>query len=89
MKEVLMMLLPDCPYCRQAERMLSQLMEEEPRYRQVDIRRVDESAQPEFAATLDYYYVPTFFVGGEKLMEGVPTLDQVRHVLEAALEEEG
>lgn len=89
MKEVLMMLLPDCPYCRQAERMLSQLMEEEPRYRQVDIRRVDESAQPEFAATLDYYYVPTFFVGGEKLMEGVPTLDQVRHVLEAALEGEG
>ena len=23
MKEVLMMLLPDCPYCRQAEKMLS------------------------------------------------------------------
>lgn len=89
MKEVLMMLLPDCPYCHQAEEMLSQLMEREPRYRQVDIRRVDESAQPEFAATLDYYYVPTFFVGGKKLMEGVPTLYKVRSVLEAALEEEG
>lgn len=88
MKEVLMMLLPDCPYCRQAEHMLSRLMEEEPRYRQVDIRRVDESAQPEFAATLDYYYVPTFFVGGQKRMEGVPTLDKVRQVLDAALEEE-
>ena len=88
MKEVLMMLLPDCPYCRQAEKMLSQLMEQEPRYRQVSIRRVDESAEPEFADTLDYFYVPTFFVGGEKLMEGVPTLYKVRSVLEAALEEE-
>ena len=80
MKEVLMMMLPDCPYCHQAER--------EPRYRQVSIRRVDESAQPEFADTLDYFYVPTFFVGGRKLMEGVPTLYKVRSVLEAALEEE-
>ena len=49
---------------------------------------MDESAQPEFADTLDYFYVPTFFVGGQKLMEGVPTLYKVRSVLEAALEEE-
>ena len=89
MKEVLMMLLPDCPYCHQAEEMLEQLMERDPRYRQVPIRRVAESAQPEFAATLDYFYVPTFFVGGEKMMEGVPSLYQVRNVLEAALKEEG
>ena len=89
MKEVLMMLLPDCPYCHQAEEMLEQLMERDPRYRQVPIRRVDESAQPEFAATLDYFYVPTFFVGGQKMMEGVPSLYQVRNVLEAALKEEG
>lgn len=87
MKEVWMMLLPDCPYCRQADRMLEQLMEEEPRYRQVPIRRVDESVERAFADALDYYYVPTFYVGGQKRMEGVPTREKVRAVLEEALEE--
>lgn len=66
MKEVLMMLLPDCPYCHQAEEMLEQLMERDPRYRQVPIRRVDESAQPEFAATLDYFMCPPSLWGAKK-----------------------
>ncbi len=88
MKEVWMMLLPDCPYCHQADRMLEQLMEEEPRYRRVNIRRVDESVERQFADALDYYYVPTFYVDGKKRMEGVPTLEKVRAVLEEALEGE-
>ncbi len=89
MKEVLMMLLPDCPYCHQADRMLKQLMEENPRYRQVPIRRVDESVEAAFADSLDYYYVPTFYVDGRKRMEGVPSLEKVRAVLDEALDGEG
>ena len=84
MKEVLMMLLPDCPYCHQADRMLKQLMEENPRYRQVPIRRVDESVEAAFADSMDYYYVPTFYVDGQKLHEGVPTKQAVEAVFRAA-----
>ena len=84
MKEVLMMMLPDCPYCHQADKLLSQLQTEE-RYRNIPVRRVDESVDTALADSLDYYYVPTFYVNGEKLMEGVPTLEKVRAVLDAAL----
>lgn len=85
MKEILMMMLPDCPHCRRADALLKQLREEDGRYRDIPIRRVDESAEPEFAETLDYYYVPTFFVDGVKRMEGVPSKGKVRDVLEWAL----
>ena len=80
-----MMILPGCPHCRRADKMMKELMEEEPAYKAIPIRRVDESEDPSFADSLDYYFVPTFFVAGEKLMEGVPTKEKVRAVLERAL----
>ncbi len=86
MKEVLMMLLPNCPYCHQANQILEELRQENETYEAVPIRKVDESAEPEFADSLDYYYVPTFYVDGRKLMEGVPTREKVKAVLDAALE---
>ena len=42
-----------------------------------------------FADSLDYYYVPTFYVDGQKRMEGVPSLEKVRAVLDEALDGEG
>lgn len=86
MKEVLMMMLPDCPYCRQADRMIEELQKEHPEYAKIGIRREDEEKNSELADSLDYYYVPCFFVKGKKLMEGVPSKDKVEAVLRAALE---
>ena len=83
MKEILMMVLADCPYCRQAEGMIKELQEENVKLR---IKRVDEEENPKLAETLDYYYVPSFFVDGKKLMEGVPTKEKVKAVLDAAME---
>ena len=47
---------------------------------------MDEEENPKLAETLDYYYVPSFFVDGKKLMEGVPTKEKVKAVLDAAME---
>lgn len=88
MKEILMLLLPGCPHCRRANKMIEKLVEEHPAYRDIPIRRVDESVEVEFANSLDYYFVPTFYVEGEKLMEGVPTEEKVRAVLDRALKAE-
>lgn len=82
-----MMILPGCPHCRRADRMLKELVEEEPAYGSIPIRRVDESVEVEFADSLDYYFVPTFFVAGEKLMEGIPTKEKIRAVLDRARNE--
>ena len=87
MKEVMMMMLPDCPYCHQADRLLAELAAEDARYGAVPIRRVDESVETALADSLDYYYVPTFYVDWVKRMEGVPSKEKVRAVLDAALSE--
>ena len=84
MKDVMMMMLPDCPYCHQADRLLAELAAEDARYGAVPIRRVDESVETALADSLDYYYVPTFYVDGVKRMEGVPSKEKVRAVLDAA-----
>ena len=83
-----MMLLPGCPHCRRADKMIEKLVEENPTYGEIPIRRVDESVEVAFADSLDYYFVPTFYVAGEKLMEGVPTAEKIRAVLDRALKAE-
>ena len=85
MKDVLMMYLPDCPHCHRANQLLEELMNEHEAYRKIKIKKVDESKEVEFADSLDYYYVPCFFVDGQKMMEGIPSKDKIEAVLKAAL----
>lgn len=85
MKEVLMMMLPTCPYCKMANEMIEELQQENPEYRKVKIRRVNEEEDTALADSLDYYYVPCFFVGGIKVLEGVPTKDAIEIILKRAL----
>ena len=46
---------------------------------------VDEDEDTDLADSLDYWYVPTYYVGDEKLYEGVPTKENIQKVYEAAL----
>ena len=46
---------------------------------------IDEKKQPDVAAKYDYYYVPTFFVDGEKVHEGHAEKADVEKVFKAAL----
>ena len=47
---------------------------------------IDERKQPDIANKYDYYLVPTFYVDGVKLHEGVATKEKVEYVLKQALE---
>ena len=87
MKDVLMMVMAGCPHCRRAREIMAELCERHPEFRAVKVREVDENVEAAFAATLDYYYVPTFFVGGQKLHEGSPTEAAIEAVYRAALVE--
>lgn len=77
---------PLCPHCKLAFRFLDELMEEEPRFAGVELERVDELIERERSDSFDYWYVPTFFLGEEKLFEGHMEKRDVRAVLERALE---
>lgn len=85
MKKITMLLMSSCPYCARAESYLKQLMKEHPEYAGIEIERIDENMKPELAERYDYWYVPTFYVDGVKIHEGVPTLEKVEAVLREAI----
>lgn len=84
-KPVRMMILENCPHCRRAFQMMEELKAVHPEYEQVEIEIIDEARQPESPESLDYYYVPTFFVDGVKVHEGVPSMEAVDHMFREAL----
>ena len=84
-KKVKMMMLDSCPYCKQAFKMMDKLQAQHPEYKNVDIDVIEERKEPEKIKGYDYWYVPTFFVGEQKILEGVPTMDGVEKVFLEAL----
>jgi len=62
------------------------LFAENPEYLSLEIEKIDETVHPEIADKYDYYYVPTFYVGSEKLHEGAATIKKLKRVFDAALE---
>ncbi len=85
MKKVLLFYFPACPYCRIAIKWIKRLQKEHPELAQVDIEMVDERRQRDRAAQYDYYLVPTFYVDGKKVHEGIVSKETVRSVLQQAL----
>ena len=73
MKSITMFYMDTCPHCHNAFRMMDKLFEAHPEYRDIPIKMVEETKEAALANTYDYWYVPTFYVGEEKLHEGVPT----------------
>ncbi|MCE5202438.1 MAG: glutaredoxin [Synergistaceae bacterium] len=84
MKEVTMFMFEGCPHCRKAKEMMDALFAEKPEYAEVPLTVIDEKRQPEVADKYDYFYVPTFFVGEEKIHEGIPTKEAIEHVFKKA-----
>ena len=85
MEKVKMFILPTCPYCIAARRWMDELLAGDPKYREVEIEVIDESAHPDIAGRHDYYYVPTFYVGNRKAHEGAASPKKIKRVFDAAL----
>lgn len=85
MKPVLMFIQKSCPHSRRALQWMEELKQENPDYQQVDITVIDEREERQLADKYDYFYVPTYYVGGVKAYEGTRSKEIVRIVLEKAL----
>jgi glutaredoxin len=85
MKEVKLFMFEGCPHCRNALNMLKEIFAEHPEYKKVPLTIIDERKHPEIADQYDYYYVPTFYAGAEKIMEGVPSKEAIEKVFAMAL----
>lgn len=75
-----------CPYCRQVFAWIEELKKEQPSLAAVEIETIDERLHPDYPAPGPYYYVPTFFVNGEKVHEGAATKETVEKILRMGAE---
>lgn len=73
-----------CPYCRAANNWIAEVTQEHPELAAVEIERVDEKIHPEIAQQYNYWYVPTFFVDGQKVHEGASSKEIILQVLQGA-----
>lgn len=80
--------LEGCPYCRNANKAIEELIQEKPEYSKIRIRRINEKNPPAGISGYDYYYVPTMFVGKEKIYEAHPgqQYDEIRECVRRVFE---
>lgn len=86
MKDVKLFYLRNCPFCKKALQYIEELKARHPELAAIEIEMIEESEQAEVANSYDYYYVPTFYVGGQKVHEGGIYPEEVEAVLRQALE---
>lgn len=72
MKKLTFIYLKGCPYCMKAMKAFDALLSTNEEYKKVEIDAVEEGENPDRIATLDYYHVPTYYIGDEKLFEASP-----------------
>lgn len=89
MKEVVLFELPLCPHCRIARRFQEELFLQHKEWRKIPLRVINEVEERELAASYDYYYVPTYYVGGVKVHEGHAEKEDVERVFRLAAEDSG
>ena len=93
MQKVMYFHLDTCPYCRQADEVIQELIQEHPEYAKVQFEKVDENEHPEIADQYDYMANPSMFIGHEKLYEAhigekkAETRKKVEKVLKRALQD--
>lgn len=79
--------LPLCPFCKKAFKYIEELKEEYPEFKEVEIEKIDEAKDAALADSYDYYYVPTFYLNEKKVHEGGIFKDEVKALLQKALDE--
>ena len=86
MKEVKLFYLRECPFCKKALRYIEQAKAKHSELADIKIEMIEESEQAALADKYNYYYVPTFYIAGEKVHEGGIFQDEVEQILRQALE---
>jgi glutaredoxin len=78
-------ILEYCPFCKRARQYIKELKEEYPEFQSIEIEIIDEEKQKELADSYDYYYVPTFYLGKQKLHEAGINKDEVKAMFQSLL----
>lgn len=85
MKKLMIFYQERCPFCKRAFSYIEELKKENSEYNKIAIETIEETEQPEYADTFDYYYVPTFYIDNKKIHEGGIKKEEVKKILDKAL----
>ena len=85
MKKLMIFYQERCPFCKRAFAYIEELKKENSEYNKIAIETIEETEQPEYADTFDYYYVPTFYIDNKKIHEGGIKKEEVKEILDEAL----
>jgi len=61
------------------------LLLENTAYTSLTIEKIDGFQRLDLVGKYEYHYVPAFYVGEEKVHEGVASFDKIRRVFDAAM----
>ena len=84
MKLIKLFYLKNCPFCKKALSYIDEFKKQDI-YKDILIEMIEESEQAELADQFDYYYVPTFYIDGEKVHEGGIFPNEVEDIFKKAL----
>ena len=84
MREITLFILKSCPHCHLALSFQRELLDSHPDWAEIPVRVVDEAAEADYANTFDYYYVPCYYVDGQKVHEGHAERADVERVFRLA-----
>lgn len=87
MRELTLFYFPECPHCANALHWQEELFEKHPEYREIPLHLVNENEERAYADAFDYWYVPTYYLGDEKLYEGITEKSLIEAVFRRAYEE--
>lgn len=85
MKRIQLYYWPTCPYCQEVLQWMQEVRREKPELAQVKVDMINALEKGHEPAPAYYYYVPTFFVDGKKVHEGVGSKQMVETVLRLGL----
>ena len=85
MKSITYFYLKGCPFCKKADDLLKELLEENPQYKQLKIHYIEETENMEYCDLMDYFYVPCFYIDGVNRHEGKITKEALQKILDEAM----
>ncbi|MGI5999171.1 MAG: glutaredoxin [Lutispora sp.] len=64
---------------------MDELKKENPAYEEAAFTIIDENENPGVANKYDYFLVPTYYINGEKVHEGIASKEIVENILKEAI----
>lgn len=86
MQELTLFYLESCPHCRRAFGYMDELCSEDERFAQIPVKKIEERQEKALADSYDYFYVPCYYIGDEKISEGSVNKEDVRAVFNKVLD---